>query len=458
MRVLDTTSKKLVEFDQIPHNKYAILSHTWRVPYRSNSAPTKIRDIATEVTYDDMKGNYNPHRLAKVKKDGWKKLEQFCDFAKRNGHQYAWMDTCCINKNDPLETKYSIHGMWEFYAYATVCYAYIFEVDKDKSDWPHALDSASWFKRGWTLQELLAPKELYYVDQNWKIIGSRRELGAPGTGLRGLLQGGPVKVPMPNNMLTQLSWASTRNTTLLEDQAYSICGLLQIKIHVDYEEGKRAFLRLQGDLLGKYRDLSILAWYSNSGIIIVTVWCSDTSNMLTSLFVDINARYTSRHLSRYGEEPPRLGLLAPSIDYFYKAPRANWMLTGRWAGQQGTTVLEVQSSCLRVQTDVFQVELAFNYFESLKSKYSSKSELKYVVQLLHDRETDRRVGILVVPDPTAKGLYVRKFHDQGLLQFKFYGSKAMPKGILGPGIYDEKTWTPLKIQKMNVKEIHLSYY
>jgi hypothetical protein len=60
---------------------YAILSHTWG------------KDIE-EVTFDDFKeGNH-------TNKTGYTKI-RFCgEQAARDGLQYFWVDTCCINKSN----------------------------------------------------------------------------------------------------------------------------------------------------------------------------------------------------------------------------------------------------------------------------------------------------------------------------------------------------------------------
>lgn len=271
MRVLDTSSLKFVEFDEFPDKEYAILSHTWLRQVLEDGLW-----IQSELEYKDMKG-YSASQLenfrnegwkgSRLKKNGWEKIVGFCNLARHEMYEYAWMDTCCIDKSNPQETRRSIHGMWDFYTHAAVCYAYIQEVNmrdkQEKSD--SAFDSAKWFSRGWTLQELLAPQKLLYMDQNWCEIGSREVKGAPGTGLTHLLQNYVRRVPMENDLATQLSWAGARNTTRLEDQAYSILALLQIKMDVDYTAGKHAFLQFQKELIRKYDDLSLLAWFSNPG-------------------------------------------------------------------------------------------------------------------------------------------------------------------------------------------------
>lgn len=47
----------------------------------------------------------------------------------------------------------------------------------------------------------------------------------------------------------RMQWASDRITTRLEDQAYSLMGLFDINMPLLYGEGKKAFIRLQEEIL-----------------------------------------------------------------------------------------------------------------------------------------------------------------------------------------------------------------
>lgn len=58
----------------------------------------------------------------------------------------------------------------------------------------------------------------------------------------------------------RMSWASTRVTTKVEDSAYSLMGLFDVHMPLIYGEGKKAFRRLQEEILKHEDDLSLLAW------------------------------------------------------------------------------------------------------------------------------------------------------------------------------------------------------
>ena len=63
------------------------------------------------------------------------------------------------------------------------------------------------------------------------------------------------------NVATKMSWAALRETTRVEDTAYSLLGLFDINMPLLYGEGSKAFMRLQHEILQTQElDESIFAW------------------------------------------------------------------------------------------------------------------------------------------------------------------------------------------------------
>ncbi|KAI0644196.1 hypothetical protein C8Q79DRAFT_132973 [Trametes meyenii] len=58
----------------------------------------------------------------------------------------------------------------------------------------------------------------------------------------------------------RMSWASKRQTTRLEDKAYSLMGIFGVNMPTIYGEGGNAFIRLQEEILKQVPDQSIFAW------------------------------------------------------------------------------------------------------------------------------------------------------------------------------------------------------
>jgi hypothetical protein len=113
---------------------------------------------------------------------------------------------------------------------------------------------------------------LVFFNRNWDAIGTKsclkKELSAiTGIGMDHLTEFNEASVAQ------KMSWASKRQTTRIEDTAYSLMGLFRVYMPPLYGEGQRAFLRLQLEILGTSNDETIFAW-QYSGV------CPDTSGLL----------------------------------------------------------------------------------------------------------------------------------------------------------------------------------
>lgn len=149
--------------------------------------------------------------------------------------------------------------MYTWYAKSDVCIAYLGDITHGQ----HELQSSEWFKRGWTLQELIAPDRVDFYDSQWKLLGDKKSLAAlisertriPATVLS-------KKLDIQKCSIAQrLSWAAGRKTTEPEDRAYSLVGLFDISCVVQYGEGgDNAFLNLQKEIIKEFSDESIFAW------------------------------------------------------------------------------------------------------------------------------------------------------------------------------------------------------
>lgn len=114
-------------------------------------------------------------------------------------------------------------------------------------------------------QELIAPKEVFFFDRRWNHILARNEdterLIEFITGIdQKYLRGGRVELIFEASIATRMSWAAHRKTTREEDMAYSLLGIFDISMPMLYGEGKRAFGRLQEEIMKVSDDPSLLAW------------------------------------------------------------------------------------------------------------------------------------------------------------------------------------------------------
>ncbi|WYZ43688.1 hypothetical protein EsH8_VII_000124 [Colletotrichum jinshuiense] len=294
MRLLHTSSLELKEFMGLDIPPYVILSHTWG---------------EEEVLYADIQNG------TATSKKGYKKVVSCCQKAAQDGFQWAWIDTCCIDKASSAELSEAINSMYRWYEESTICYAYLQDVTAEVpvtpipgnrfrrsnaaykkmkaatkripkdvhherikmlnveiarlQSLPTPLDpspiaklpKSRWFTRGWTLQELIAPKVVEFYTFEWAEIGTKRSLASQVSAITGI----PVRIlrgesPMTCSVAERMSWASARQTTREEDSAYCLLGLFGVHIPMLYGEGAKSFVRLQEQILKQEEDYSIFAW------------------------------------------------------------------------------------------------------------------------------------------------------------------------------------------------------
>jgi hypothetical protein len=241
MRLLkynDDSDLRLTEFFESDIPKYAILSHRWG---------------AEEITLADLT-NGNGKKMA-----GYGKI-QFCgEQAKRDGLQYFWVDTCCIDKSNSTELAEAINSMFRWYQKATKCYVYLSDVStrkrkaRDSSTectWGSAFRASKWFTRGWTLQELIAPASVEFFSKEGELLGNKQSLERQICEITGI----PIKAlrggTLPDFSVTErMSWAASRETYRQEDKAYSLLGIFDVNMPLIYSEGKeKALQRLREEI------------------------------------------------------------------------------------------------------------------------------------------------------------------------------------------------------------------
>ncbi|KAH7330180.1 hypothetical protein BKA65DRAFT_607830 [Rhexocercosporidium sp. MPI-PUGE-AT-0058] len=179
-----------------------------------------------EVTLQDLQSNIEE---AKHKK-GFLKLERCCRRAREDGFSYAWIDICYIDKTNS-------------YKNAFICYAYLTD-----------------FRRGWTLQELIAPMIMEFYAEDWSILGTKSSLKSELVSITGInIDVLDRQDPTACNVADHMSWAASRTTTRLEDAAYCLLGIFDVNMPLIYGEGGKAFMRLQEAIMKANEDYSILA-------------------------------------------------------------------------------------------------------------------------------------------------------------------------------------------------------
>ena len=247
MHLLNISTRKTQEFLPGKSPPYVIFSHRWK---------------DEEVSYKDL----TQPKEDLFKLTGWTKLDSFCSSVEKDGWEWVWIDTCCIDRSSSAELSEAINSMYQWYMEAEFCIAYLADISavKDETGMKRKqFHKSEWFERGWTLQELLASREVVFYDKSWINIGTRTALGAHisrATGISNLHLSNPLQA----SVAAKMSWASLRKTSRPEDIAYCLLGLFNVSIPLLYGEGEhKAFQRLQYEIVRSRRDESIFAWTTN---------------------------------------------------------------------------------------------------------------------------------------------------------------------------------------------------
>ncbi|KAJ2995919.1 hypothetical protein NUW58_g1143 [Xylaria curta] len=264
--------------------KYAILSHTWG--WRDEQTG-KWAHKADEVTYSERHNFRDPfdQSLDPNKRRAYQKIYYTCRRALDLGCDYVWIDSCCIDKSNSAELTESINSMFRWYSEAHVCLVYLVDSCSQATAWEdYTLDPyrqlydkdgspCRWFSRCWTLQELMASRNLEFYDSEWSLIDTLRVKDSTNSDRFGCkiseitqvdAEAFLGEVPLwEYSIEAKMSWAARRRAGRPEDLAYSLLGLFDIHMPLIYGEGARAaFQRLQREIIKSTPDLSILAWHT----------------------------------------------------------------------------------------------------------------------------------------------------------------------------------------------------
>jgi hypothetical protein len=146
--------------------------------------------------------------------------------------------------------------MFRWYRDAAKCYAFLSDVSTAKQTvssetctfaWEPAFVNSRWFTRGWTLQELLAPRVVIFFSREGDRLGDRLKLKQQIHEITNIPVPALAGTPLGDFSVDErLSWSEKRYTTRKEDKAYSLLGIFGIYMPLIYGEGQdNAFRRLR---------------------------------------------------------------------------------------------------------------------------------------------------------------------------------------------------------------------
>src|SRR5437660_10125207 len=92
--------------DELEVTGYGILSHCWG---------TEEEEVEFKVMKDLPKMEKNARNRVR-QQPGYRKIVETCKQACKNGLEWVWVDTCCINKESSAELSEAINSMYRWYA------------------------------------------------------------------------------------------------------------------------------------------------------------------------------------------------------------------------------------------------------------------------------------------------------------------------------------------------------
>jgi hypothetical protein len=240
-------TKNIVRDEDIP--PYAILSHTWG---------------EQEVLFDDLKDMDSAETIDAQRKEGYRKIRFCAQRSKLDDLDYFWIDTCCIDKSNNTELSKAINSMFRWYQNAKKCYVFLSDVKNDtlEDNGESVFRQSRWFSRGWTLQELLAPRSVEFFSKEGARLGDKESLkqiihavtGIPYEALLASLSGSDLS---EFDVAKRFSWAANRQTTEEEDGAYCLFGIFGVHLPLIYGEGReKALKRLKKEIQAASEDIA----------------------------------------------------------------------------------------------------------------------------------------------------------------------------------------------------------
>ncbi|KAL5604448.1 hypothetical protein BROUX41_002418 [Berkeleyomyces rouxiae] len=369
------------------------------------------------------------------------KIRRALQATAREKIKWLWVDSCCVNEKSQSDKHEAVINAWNLYENAVVCFVYLtdFTMPEDLSDmdqvvtsdededsdggaglrkddrsvpnppnnWRKGFKCSQWFRRAWTLPELLASQRLIFMDRNWDNISRAvphpdvlTMLISQATGIpRNVLQ---HRISLDSiNVATKMTWMAGRRSTHPEDISYALAGLFNVHIDVRYGEGaKRAFQRLQHAILENSVDESILLWDSNR----------THNNQRTGLLADCPEQFLDS-----GDLAPAPAPLMPH--------RATWSMTNR--GLKASLFMTPHASPSTVGN--FR-RVWLNMF-----RRDTKEFMCFFVQQVGDTDEYARVGS-IVPVATNFAAFVKEREQHTIVVAHTIDDEARSAGSPGAAL------------------------
>ena len=388
---------------------YAILSHTWG---------------AEEVTFQELMSGTGRHKA------GYKKI-RFCgEQARRDGLQYFWVDTCCIDKSSSAELSEAINSMFRWYQNAAKCYVFLSDVSMTKRKarnrsseyiWEAAFGASIWFTRGWTLQELLAPGSVEFFSREGKRLGDKKTLERQVHEITGIAVSALRGTSLSEFKVDELlSWAGNRQTTRKEDKAYSLLGIFNVYMPLIYGEGRdNAFIRLREEINKSSK--GGIPWSASN--------LPNPGKVISPSHPPVESM-KSRVETSYKEHCPDLPLQLgyPTAQPFYPYRLTCWLwekaiVTAKTMKKLGKEAEQLSLCGFFLKPDNIRFEALWNGEKQLDYKNLSATTIKGIL-LLMDKDMSRRSEIFSVRRVLFNGIL--QVYRSSVDKYEVYYNSPLP--------------------------------
>ncbi|KAH7922231.1 hypothetical protein BV22DRAFT_674588 [Leucogyrophana mollusca] len=292
---------------------------------------------------------------------GITKLQGFLRTAHRMGSKWAWSDTCCIDKKNNVELQEALALMFSWYRNSAATIVYLSDVPDSSTA---TFVNSEYFKRVWTLQEVLAPRVIRLYKADWtpymdgehlndKTNGPMLDLLEMATGID--KESLRDFEPGTNNVRERLGWARSRESTKEEDFGYSLMGIFKVRLTIEYGEKEEAFGRLLFKIAGLSGDVGLFDW-------VETEQSSQRSRVSSCLAAHPSCYYgidrSTSHLYNHGYEPRRSSSLPPLRHC--PSPSHQYVAKARLRNTSTTRELSVPCLTYKVESLKFNYQLAWS--------------------------------------------------------------------------------------------------
>ncbi|KAI5805676.1 hypothetical protein EDC01DRAFT_262729 [Geopyxis carbonaria] len=239
------------------------------------------------------------------------KLLRAVETAQNLGYRYLWIDSCCIDRSNNTELAEAISSMGDWYCNANICIVYLEDVGQEHRDLSTVDSKIRWGTRGWTLQEIVMCRRAAFFNQAWESLFSKKRTVSEIAEIARISHAPPKMVCSGGNhgaaASVVMGLAARRQTSRPEDRAYSLMGMLGVRLTPDYGEGPdRAIARLIEAVVHTARDVSVFNWageYNGSSVLGRSMFPKDFDAYRPS---DIN-KHSDRNDDSNKAESERIG-------------------------------------------------------------------------------------------------------------------------------------------------------